>query len=144
MFVRFKAQVTEQRLEERQELEEKARNLLEKFKSLCNSLGGRHEVKEHPTLYSLTCILPEKRDIAVDIWSQKDKAYLTIDGVWVFEDVPMDKSWAFHTAGKDTFVSVSGSLTPKASSVHGYVVSDKFTVLIDKNYRFMRIAVPGV
>jgi len=142
-FIHLKGQIAVQAVED------KVRRLVEEFKRFCSFADGRPEVRETSYSYIMTCYLGSKKNVSADIWSEEDRMLLTVGThSWEIKDLPKSKRFSF---GKISFVpkesietTVTGELSPTKNAVHGTAIVDRFSIVLDKEYKDIYVFVPRI
>jgi len=135
-----------------QEIESKARRLVEELTRFCRRVGGEARVRDTLDAYVFSCLFDRERLAMFDMQSWKDDIYMTVDTVLhKLEDVPKEREFIFGSVAilpegpvATTRGAVKGLLTPTKSNVHAEVITDGFTFVIDKNYKKMEIRTPAI
>jgi len=135
-----------------QEMESKARRLIEELTRFCRNVGGRAKVRDTLDAYVFSCLFDKEKLTTFDVHSRKDDIYMIADTVlYKLEGVPKEKELTFGSlailpegpvaTGRG---AVKSLLTPAESYVHANVITDGFTFIIDKSYKKMEIRTPAI
>lgn len=122
----------------------KAKELIDGFVSFCKKMGGTASVKDTGVSYIMSCVLPRKRSVAVDLF--RDALEVTVDAYsYRLESENLPKTRKVTFGNLINPVKVTGTAVIDASlkdSFHVNEISDSFGVVVDKDFKEMYVFIP--